>query len=181
MPQMQRSDARPENDDLSAVMERLLPRLRFVFARYRLSHEDAEDLLQNALVRVVIRWPEIENKEGWLYGTVVRMCRIFARTRAAPGPTPTEPAYLAPPQENSDHLADLTRLCRILPQRQRQALILRFRFGLTPCEIAPLLGVRATSVMKMISRAIARIRHAASAPASDSSKRQSPSSLYDHR
>jgi RNA polymerase sigma factor (sigma-70 family) len=152
-----------DQESLAEILGRLRPRLCALFARFRLPPEDAEDLMQNAVLRALVRWSEIHDKEGWLYGTVLRMCRGAWRSAWKRDVVPMDPEPLArlgtvpPAQERRDLLTDLDRICQGLPNRQRQVLVLRYHFGFTDAEIAPIVGVRPISVRKIISRATGHV------------------------
>ncbi len=153
--------------DLPAVVERMRPKLHALFNRFRLSPEDAEDVLQSALVQALVRWPEIRNKDGWLWGTVFRMCRGSWRSAWKRDVVPMDPQDLewvggaaAPPQERCDRIADVERVCRSLSRRQERVLMLRHGHGLKAAEVAAEVGVQPSSVRKLARRAMAQVRAA---------------------
>jgi RNA polymerase sigma factor (sigma-70 family) len=166
------SESLPREEELSegelpTVVERMRPKLHALFYRFRLSPEDAEDVLQSALVQALVRWPEIRNKDGWLYGTVFRMCRGSRRSAWKRDVVPMDPqdlewvgAATAPPQERVECLADVERACRSLSRRQGRVLMLRHGHGLRAAEVAAEVGVQPSSVRKMARRAMAQVRAA---------------------
>jgi RNA polymerase sigma factor (sigma-70 family) len=153
--------------ELPAVVERMRPKLHALFSRFRLSPEDAEDVLQSALVQALVRWPEIRNKDGWLWGTVFRMCRGSWRSAWKRDVVPMDPQDLEwvggaapPPQERCDRVADVERVCRSLSRRQERVLMLRHGHGLKAAEVAAEIGVQPSSVRKLARRAMAQVRAA---------------------
>ena len=56
----------PPLSSLDEILRELRPKIRTLFASYRVPHEDAEDILQESLLAAVLAWGEIRNKEGWL-------------------------------------------------------------------------------------------------------------------
>lgn len=161
------SQESPCAGDLPAVVERMRPKLHALFYRFRLSPEDAEDVLQSALVQALVRWPQIRNKDAWLYVTVFRMCRGAWRSAWKRDVVPMDPQDLewvggaaAPPQERLERIADVARVCRSLSRRQEKVLILRHGHGLKAAEVAAEVGVQPCSVRKLAHRAMVQVRTA---------------------
>lgn len=136
----------------------------------------AEDLAQDAFVRVHRSWTGIERPGAFLHVTLVNVCRSWHRSRGreqarllrvAPraaatssararsvGTDNADPADLADPVE---HLALLDALDR-LPYRQKAVLVLRYYDGLPEAEIATALGCRPGTVKSLASRGLERLR-----------------------
>lgn len=114
----------------------------------------AEELVQDAFVRVHRRWDGVEKPAGYLRAAVVNACRSWQRRQALervyrPERRP-EGAQQAP-DELGDVLAGL-------PGRQRAALLLRFYEDLPENEIASVLGCRPGTVKSLIHRGLGRVR-----------------------
>ncbi|MFN7961932.1 MAG: sigma-70 family RNA polymerase sigma factor [Thermoanaerobaculia bacterium] len=70
-----------EQEDLSYLLQVVRPELRRVLAHYRIPYEDAEDLVQEALLRLVYKWGEVSSPQGWLVGTLRKLCGMYWRSR----------------------------------------------------------------------------------------------------
>ena len=113
----------------------------------------AEELVQDAFVRVHRKWDGVEHPAAYLRTAVVNACRNNrrrARLERAHATTPS-PA-VAPPQEPLlDALATLT-------ERQRVAIVLRYYEDLSEAEIAAALGCRPGTVKSLLHRGLAQLR-----------------------
>jgi len=56
------------------------PKLKRLLAVYRIPSEDAEDVLQQALLALLYTWERVRDPESWLFGTVKRHCLMYWRT-----------------------------------------------------------------------------------------------------
>jgi RNA polymerase sigma-70 factor (ECF subfamily) len=154
--------------DIGPLVERLRPALRRVLRRFGVPPHDADDLLQEVFLAAVSKWDEIENKEGWMLGTLRNRCAIYWRRRHA-SPFDAVDADLLEalsrpqpaPQERAALVWDLESLFANLPLRHRDVLWLRFGMGLATEEVAERLGYSPTSIRKLIGRSLERLRLAA--------------------
>jgi DNA-directed RNA polymerase specialized sigma24 family protein len=80
------------DDRLRAVVEQTRPRLRVLFWMHRIQPEDAEDIIQEALIALLRRWPsspdaaqlpEVKDPATFLIGTVRLKIFNFLRRRSA--------------------------------------------------------------------------------------------------
>src|SRR5436305_14477886 len=80
-----RPAAPPPAPDSPATVEELLrelkPKIRRLFANYRVPHTDAEDILQDALLATFLNWGEIRCKQGWLLVTLRHKCSVYWREK----------------------------------------------------------------------------------------------------
>jgi RNA polymerase sigma factor (sigma-70 family) len=150
---------------ISDLIAHLTPQLRKVFSRYRVPLEDADDILQEAVLAVLRKWHSIEKKDAWLMSTVRQMCCEYWKAIFRSPLQAAEPAMLeihggavAPPQERRDLFADLAALSAKLPQRQRQQLFMHYRLGMGESEIARVVGSRKEAVRKDCHRAVTRMK-----------------------
>jgi RNA polymerase sigma factor (sigma-70 family) len=140
------------------------PRLKRLLALYRIPGDDAEDVLQQALLALLYQWERVRDPESWLFGTVRRHCLMYWRTHrrriySAVDSTLLEllSAPLAPSQDRTDLICDLESLIERLPPRCRSVLRLRFRLGYEPTEVAHMLGYRESSIGKITTRCLAAL------------------------
>src|SRR6202158_4652232 len=131
---------------LPELIERLLPAVRRLFYRQQMPAWDGEDLMQEALAAALRRWTTIDDKEGWLYGTVRRMCTVYWRERrrrrwVALDASVVDPRRtLVEGQERRDRLLDVDRECAKLPRHLRRLMYLRYGLGLGLAEIGSGMG-----------------------------------------
>jgi RNA polymerase sigma-70 factor (sigma-E family) len=118
------------------------------------SNSQAEELVQDAFVRVYAQWSSVESPRAYLRQAVVNACRSHRRRqgrelRHGPGAA----ARAADPEVHlmQDALASLS-------DRQRKAVVLRYYEDLPEAEIAAILGCRPGTVKSLLSRALARLR-----------------------
>jgi RNA polymerase sigma factor (sigma-70 family) len=158
----------PEPTENVATFEDFLkavePRLKRLLALYRIPSDDAEDVLQQALLALLYQWERVRDPESWLFGTVRRYCLMYWRTHRRRIYSAVDSALLewlstpiAPSQERMDLLCDLESLIERLPPRCRSVLRLRFRLGYEPLEVARMLGYRESSIGKITNRCLAAL------------------------
>lgn len=137
--------------------------------------EDAEDVAQDAFTRAFagIRERRVDGSfKAWLY-TIARNRAIdqlrSGRERVVSLDAETTPSPIAPisdqPDERAeqrDQLAWLLAAVDQLPERQRDALLLKEMGGLSHQRIADELGTTVSATKKLISRGRDEIGHAAS-------------------
>lgn len=151
-------------ETLDELLVRLRPRFRQVLARFRIPAQDAEDILQEALVAAVHKWQEIQDPEAWLMVTLRNRCLIYWRRRRDSVLSNVDQTLLElmskpqePPQEKQELLWDLDTLLEGVPDRCRDLLRLRYRLGLSSAEAADRLGLRADSARKATQRCLAAL------------------------
>jgi RNA polymerase sigma-70 factor (sigma-E family) len=113
----------------------------------------AEELVQDAFVKVHRNWSRVTNPAAYLRTATVNACRSWWRRRTLElhrRPTPPGPSHLA-----ADEMWDALQ---VLPVRQRTAIVLRFYEDLPDAEIARVLGTREATVRTAIHRGLQRLR-----------------------
>jgi RNA polymerase sigma factor (sigma-70 family) len=156
-----------DDAEIELFLVRIRPQLGRILQRYRIPYQDAEDLLQEALLAAVGKWDTIRSKDAWLAATLSRKCALYWRTRLRRRVEEVDAARLedlAPPQragqERIDHLRDLRRLLATLEGRHRALVLLRYGAGLSPLEVAERLGYHEASIRKLACRSMARLQKA---------------------
>lgn len=125
----------------------------------------AEDLVQEAFVRLYKSWRRIREPEkvpAYLRATVVNLARgrgrrmsVATRNRPPAPPDASSAEEGALRRENQD---EVIGALRTLPARQRECLVLRYYQGLTESEIAATLGISVGSVRTHTSRGMASLQ-----------------------
>lgn len=139
---------------------------RYARALLRNNRADAEDLVQEALVRAVSRSDSFQtgtNLRAWLFTILhnvhVNQVRSKAARPAEVDVEDVESKLVSPArQEESVELREMMRLVDALPEEQRKVLLLVALEGLKYEEVAELLGVPIGTVMSRLSRAREAIR-----------------------
>ena len=147
-----------------ALTARLLPVVLAYASRLLRDRAEAEDVAQEAMIRLWRIAPDWRQGEArvtsWLYRVVTNLCtdrlRAGRRRRADALEDVPEPADGAPDAEGAMIAADrqgaLQAALASLPERQRQAVVLRHLEGLTNPEIAEVLGVGVEAVESLTAR-----------------------------
>jgi RNA polymerase sigma factor (sigma-70 family) len=172
--------ARPEAgdaEDPSAIVaglyaEHALSMTRL--ARVMLGDQDAaQDVVHDAFCGLVRRWRTLNDPAqaaAYLRSSVLNGCRDALRRQARrPAEVPLRPELLgpgplgagsaradAPLLAREDRRAVLAAL-RLLPDRQREALVLRYYLELRDAEVSRLMGIRESSVRSTAHRALASL------------------------
>lgn len=142
-----------------------LPRLRR-YARALVGEQgDADDLVQECLVRALRRhrqWRRGESPRKWLFAILHNVYVDGVRRRAKrPGHVTLEDAGEALGSRDSLDPAmgiDIERGLRVLSEEQRQTVLLVGLEGLSYAETADILGVPIGTVMSRLARGRERLR-----------------------
>ena len=153
-----------EESSLEELLKSLEPRFRSVFASFRIPEQDAEDLLQQALLIYVHKRHVVRNPETWLVGTLRNRCLKYWRARRRRLYTAVDSAILeavagedVPSQERLDLRRDLEGAMGRLRPRCRSILGLRYGLGCKPRETARRLGYKESSIYKLMERCLAAL------------------------
>jgi len=124
--------------------------------------DDAQDLAHDAYaraLRALERGLRPINPRAWLLRTARnvaidhlrqrRFLRLFVRIDAVADPGAAD--------DRTDRIAVWSAVAR-LPVNEREAIVLRYRWDLTPAEIAQVVGRSEGAVRALVSRAVARLR-----------------------
>lgn len=122
----------------------------------------AEDLVQDALVKVALRWPRLREGSPTAYARRVVMNENVSwwRRRRREVLTDTSPEQPGSPVETETQLVVQRALAR-LTARQRRVLVLRHFDDLSERETAEVLGVSVGTVKSQNAAALARLRDGA--------------------
>ena len=128
---------------------------------------EAEDLVQECLLKVARRWPRIRRMEqprAYARRILVNLALDGARGRAQRR-RELEPGTLSSlgavdPLPALDTRAELLQALGQLHQRQRAVLVLRYFNDLTEAQVAEVLGCSPGTVKSSASRGLARLREA---------------------
>lgn len=157
------------------LARRHLPRALALARRFMANEADAEEVAQEAMLRVWLtapRWRPVAAFRTWLYRVVVNLC-LNRRRRSA---------FLSlddvaePPDAGPDAIAqieaaeDRRRLASAiaaLPDRQRIAIVLTYQQGVGNAEAAAVLGTSISGLESLLVRAKHALRLALRMPGVD--------------
>jgi RNA polymerase sigma-70 factor (sigma-E family) len=162
---VRQADRRPERLDagfeqfVSATSPRLL-RSAYLLVGDR---DDAEDLLQNALMRTLRRWDAISGSPAaYAFAVLVNLSRDHKRALRRRPSLALRPEVLegpiSDPVETALERDAVIRAALRLPQIQREALACRFLLDFSVAETAAALGVPEGTVKSYTARALAGMR-----------------------
>ncbi len=130
-------------------------------------HAVAEEVVQDAFVALHRRWRRLRDPAaavGYLRTSVVHGCRSIQRRRGVAARHPADPPVHEPSAEHHAVLDAATSAVvdalRELPDRQREALVLRYYGGLSESEIARAMKISNGAVKSHASRGMAGLRAA---------------------
>lgn len=133
--------------------EQFLPMVKFATLLHG-NVEVARDIVQDAFVKLHVRWAGVEHPKAYVRTTVINGVRSRQRWegRRRGRPVTAEPSIEQEAEELNDVLATLS-------VRQRAAIVLRFYEQRSEAEIADVLHCRPGTVGSLISRALGAMKH----------------------
>jgi RNA polymerase sigma factor (sigma-70 family) len=152
---------------IRALVARKLPRLLALATRMLGDRMEAEDVAQDAFVRVwenASRWREGEARfDTWLHRVAINLCydRLRGHRPTPVDEIPDEPDPHAPPDAELEARARDTQVKAALaklPPRQREALVLNYYQELSNADAASLMGVTVEALESLLSRARRNLR-----------------------
>lgn len=153
-----------DRDAAQALASRLLPGVLGQATRMLSDRIEAEDVAQDAMMRLWTIAPDWRDGEAqistWLYRVVANLCTDRLRKRKRSGAIgmdqvaePADPAPGAPEQiQTNARMAALSDALAQLPERQAQAVALRHLDGLANPEIAEIMDISVRSVESLTAR-----------------------------
>lgn len=153
-----------EESSFEELLRGLEPRFRIVLGRFRIPEQDAEDLLQQALLTYLRKRHTVRDPEAWLVGTLRNRCLKYWRARRRSLYTAVDSAILesvaedgAAGQDRAAMRRDLAGAMGRLRPSCRSILGLRYGLGCEPRETARRLGYKESSIYKLMQRCLAAL------------------------
>lgn len=154
--------ANGDNAAAQLLSARLLPRVMGQAIRMLQDHAEAEDVAQDAMMRLWKIAPDWRQDEAqvstWLYRVVANLCTDRLRKRRGnlgldqiADPADDQPSA-ADTMQHAARMRALTDALATLPERQAQAVALRHLEGLSNPEIANIMDISVTSVESLTAR-----------------------------
>lgn len=132
----------------------------FRYAFYRLGNrDDAEDVLQDAFLKVAASHREIRNPKAYLYATVASGCVDMLRQRGKTLPI-DEKMHTAQhlDADAEEEFRRIDSLLRRLPEQQSEVIRLHIHANLKFTEIAEILQQPATTIKSRFTSGIEKLR-----------------------
>jgi RNA polymerase sigma factor (sigma-70 family) len=147
-------------ESLEDAYRRLRPALVRLAYLFTGSAEVAEDAVHDAVVAASRRWATVTTPDAYLRQAVVNQARSSHRRtgRERDKTTRLRNMAVAPPLEPA--VDETWAVLRALPDRQRQAVVLRYYEDLAYDEIGRLLGCRPASARSLVHRGLAKVEEA---------------------
>jgi RNA polymerase sigma-70 factor (sigma-E family) len=121
----------------------------------------AEDLLQDVLEKMYVRWSRVDDPAAYARQALSHAAAGRWRRRARRKEISLAEHHVAPAGDNTDARADRDLLMRALaqlPRGQRAVLVLRYFDDQTEAETAAALGCSVGTVKSQCARAMSRLR-----------------------
>jgi len=154
-----------EASDLAASFETFVDaesaRLHGALRLLTRDRADAEDLMQEALLRVWERWDRVrtlEDPTGYLYRTAMNLHRKRLRRAAVAIRHAIRPRTARDPLDEVESRDEVLRALATLTPRQRMSLVLMDLLDHSSEEAGRLMGVSATTVRVLASQGRAALR-----------------------
>lgn len=121
--------------------------------------DQAEDLLQEALIALAEKWEKVEYPDAFVR-TVIYRQRVswWRRTRQEVTVEQLPDVGVEDGTDRRARESEVHEVLRSLPPRQRAALVLRYFEDLTEAQAAEVMGVAVGTVKSLSHQAIARMR-----------------------
>jgi RNA polymerase sigma-70 factor (sigma-E family) len=121
---------------------------------------DADDLVQEALLRLRGRWSRVADPEAYTRTIIARLQVSFWRRRRRETLTssPPDPGRTDVGLDRISNDTGLWSRVARLPARQRTVLVLRYHEGLDDERIAEVLGISRGTVRSQAARALDKLR-----------------------
>jgi len=125
--------------------------------RFRISHTDAETLVQEIFLQLLLHAPRVRDRRAWLIGAVYNASKDYLRRAQRVQPLPEnasdapDPRYARVGEQWPAELAAREAFARLTPRCQL-ALRLRYLEGHTIPSVAKLLDTTAAYAAKLVSR-----------------------------
>ena len=160
--------ARGDERAFQLLSRRHLPAMLGLARRMLRNAADAEDVAQEAFIRVwthAPRWQPVAQFRTWLTRVVVNLC--LDRKRRAPWVELEAAGEIVDPTPGAGDKAEADERSRLLaaaidklPQRQRSAIVLTYGEGMSNAEVADILDTSVSAIETLLIRGKQNLRRA---------------------
>ena len=147
------------NDEFGEYVAARWPRLVRAAVLLGCTPHEAEDVVQTALTRCLVKWSQVQradDRDAYVHRILVNTF-VDSRRRMWRRETPTEQlpdGALADAASSTVDAIGLDRALAALGRDQRVAIVLRYYLDLTEAQMASVLGVAPGTVKSRVSRAL---------------------------
>ena len=123
--------------------------------------DDAEDIVQEAMIRAFLglsRLRDPERVEAWLTAVAVNVAKMWLRSRASQARAVAAAGRVRPSPQERELLDVVREALELLPEGQRDVVLMHYIDDLTCQEIAHLLGTTPAAVRVRLHRARTQLR-----------------------
>ena len=152
------------DDSSPGFIDAEYPRLIGALGFYVRDREVAEELAQEALVRLWQNWSRVrrlQNPSAWLHRVAINLAnsrfRRLIAERKALARIEAEHGAVRPSVDAADAYGIRQAVAR-LPSRQRAAVVLRFYLDLPFSQVAQILDVPVRTAQSLVARGVARLK-----------------------
>ena len=149
------STTAPTFEDLFAEQHERLFRVLYLIVGN--AHE-AEELMQDAFLKVYERWDRIDEPAGYLYRCALNAARSRFRRLTMAAKRTLTPGEPEDPFAAADLRDEVVRALRELPERQRAALVLLELLDYRSEDAGAVLGIAAATVRSLASQGRAALK-----------------------
>jgi RNA polymerase sigma-70 factor (ECF subfamily) len=159
--------ARSDSAAVREIVARKLPRLLALAARILGDRMEAEDVAQEVFLRIWRQAPRWEvgraRFDTWLYAVALNLCRDRLRRRrevyTGELPETADPSS-APDRAllDRDDARTVESALAVLPERQREAIVLQYYEELSNIEAAAVMGISVEALESLLARARRNLR-----------------------
>lgn len=149
-----------DRERLDAVCRAEFPRLIGLITLQVGDRHVAEELAQDALTELILRWDKVDRPEAWLTRVALNVSNSWLRRRSAERRAYRRHGHthdLHRDPEAADAVA-LSRAVAALPARQRTAVAMRFYEQCSVAETAEFMGCAEGTVKALTHRAMTALR-----------------------
>jgi RNA polymerase sigma-70 factor (sigma-E family) len=151
------------DNELAAFCETQRPRLVGLLALYVGDRHVAEELSQEALIRLCQHWPRVRSMNqprAWLDRVAFNLARSWFRRRSAARRALERhgPDRGTAPERDDATVMVVRAAVRRLPPRMRQAVVCRHFLGLSVRETAQVMGCAEGTVKSLTAKALTALR-----------------------
>lgn len=150
------------DDDFTEYVTAHWPRLVGSAVLLGCAQADAEDLVQTALERCLVKWAKVEradDRDAYVHRILINVF-ISSRRRRWTGERPTAKLPDRTGPDPTARIEDADAVSRALAQlttNQRTAVVLRYYAHLSEQQMASVLGVASGTIKSRLSRAMATL------------------------
>ena len=144
-----------QSGNYSQIVSKYADTVYRVALSYTRSHQDAEDVVQNTFMKLLIKKPEFENEEHikkWLIKVAVNECKNLWNTYWRKNVDSLDTMVVEPSFEEEKH-REIYEAVMALPKKYRIVVYLYYYEGYSTKEVSEMIGMKDATVRTNLARA----------------------------